>query len=93
MLATASYTSLAETYYGMERYTEAEELMIQVLDGRNRILGVEHPDTINARSNLVEIYKNLRKYRVAKKLDIKLWIQGAEILKWSTQIQSRQWHI
>ena len=32
---------------------------MQVLDARNRIIGVEHPETINAMENLVSLYKNL----------------------------------
>ena len=35
---------------------EAEKLEIEVLDGRNRILGVEHPDTIRAMANLASTY-------------------------------------
>jgi hypothetical protein len=38
------------------KYTEAEKLQIQVLDARKRILGVEHPDTINAMGNLAATY-------------------------------------
>jgi hypothetical protein len=40
-----------------EKYIEAEELEIQVLDARNRILGVEHPDTISAMGNLACTYQ------------------------------------
>jgi hypothetical protein len=38
--------NLASTYRNLGKYTEAEKLEIQVLDARNRILGVEHPDTL-----------------------------------------------
>jgi hypothetical protein len=37
--------NLAATYQNLGKYTEAEKLQMQVLDARNRILGVEHPDT------------------------------------------------
>jgi hypothetical protein len=48
--------NLAVTYGSLGKYTEAEKLEIQVLDARNRILGVEHPDTINAMANLAITY-------------------------------------
>ena len=51
---------------------EAETLQIQVLDRRNRILGVEHPDTINAMGNLAETYGSLGNYREAEKLEIQV---------------------
>jgi hypothetical protein len=39
--------NLAATYRNLGKYTEAEKLEMQVLDARNRILGVEHPHTIS----------------------------------------------
>jgi hypothetical protein len=54
--------NLASTYGKLGKYTEAEKLEIQVLDARNRILGVEHPDTIHAMANLAFRYGNLGKY-------------------------------
>ena len=41
------------------KYTEAEKLEMQVLDARNRILGMEHPDTINAIADLAATYGEL----------------------------------
>ncbi|KIJ99978.1 hypothetical protein K443DRAFT_8011 [Laccaria amethystina LaAM-08-1] len=74
---------LAVTYGGLEKYTEAEKLEIQVLDARNRILGVEHPDTILAMKNLAITYRNLEKYTEAEKLEnqahkLKGRVPGAE---------------
>jgi len=40
---------------------ETESLEIKVLDTRNRILGVEHPDTINAMAHLAATYQYLGK--------------------------------
>ena len=51
---------------------EAETLQVQVLDRRNGILGVEHPDTINAMENLATTYGSLGKYREAEKLEIQV---------------------
>jgi tetratricopeptide (TPR) repeat protein len=51
---------------------EAELLHIKVLDERNKILGVEHPDTINAMASLAATYRNLGKYTEAEKLEIQV---------------------
>ena len=44
----------------------------KVLDASNRILGVEHPQTINAMANLVGTYKKLGRYEQAEKLEIQV---------------------
>ncbi|KIJ99879.1 hypothetical protein K443DRAFT_8078 [Laccaria amethystina LaAM-08-1] len=64
--------NLASTYWNLGKYAEAEKLGIQVLDARNRILGVEHPDTIRAMGNLALIYYDLRNYTEAEKLEIQV---------------------
>jgi hypothetical protein len=48
--------NLAATYHNLGRYMEAEKLMVSVLDATNRILGVEHPDTIRAMAQLAATY-------------------------------------
>ena len=64
--------NLPSTYGSLGKYTEAEKLKIQVLDARNRILGVEHPDTIRAMANLASTYYSLGKYTEAEKLEIQV---------------------
>ncbi|KIJ93719.1 hypothetical protein K443DRAFT_684247 [Laccaria amethystina LaAM-08-1] len=64
--------NLAATYQNLGKYTEAEKLEMQVLDARNKILGVEHPDTIRAMANLAATYWNLGKYTEAEKLKIQV---------------------
>jgi tetratricopeptide (TPR) repeat protein len=51
---------------------EAETLEIEVLNKRNKILGVEHPDTITAMGNLASTYVNLGKYTEAEKLQMQV---------------------
>jgi len=46
--------------------SEAEKQKIQVLQARNKILGEEHPDTIQAMGNLASTYSNLGKYTEAE---------------------------
>ena len=45
---------------------------MQVLDARNRILGLEHPSTIRAMGNLAVTYKHLGKYTRAEKLEMQV---------------------
>ena len=45
-------------------------MQVQVLDTRNRILGVEHPNTINAMAHLAATYQNWGKYTEAEKLQM-----------------------
>jgi len=56
----------------LEKYTEAEKLKMQVLDARNRILGVEHTNTINTMVNLAAIYHKLGEYAGAGELGIQV---------------------
>ena len=48
--------------------SEAVMFQIQVVDMRNRLLGEEHPKTINAMNNLANTYASLGKYADAEKL-------------------------
>jgi tetratricopeptide (TPR) repeat protein len=74
---TVSYMDDAYVKFGrllwQQGYSrEAETLEIEVLDARHRILGVEHPDTINAMANLALTYGNLGKYTEAEKLEMQV---------------------
>ena len=62
--------NLAVTFQALGKYTEAENPEIQVLDARNRILGVQHPHTILAMDNLAATLRSLGKYKEAEKLAI-----------------------
>ena len=53
-------------------FKEAKTLDNKVLDTRNRILGVEHLDTIRAMENLAATYQNLGKYMEAEKLQLQV---------------------
>ena len=54
---------------------------MQVLGARNRILGVEQPDTINAMANLAATYRNLGKYTEAEKLQVQVLDASNRILR------------
>jgi hypothetical protein len=44
--------NLALTYSDQGRWKEAEELEVQVMQMRKRVLGDEHPDTLTSMANL-----------------------------------------
>ena len=44
---------------GMGKYTEAEKYFLETLEGRKRVLGENHPNTISTQNQLDEFYKLL----------------------------------
>ena len=49
--------NLASTYKNQRRWNEAEQLEVQVMDIRKKLLGAEHPDTLTSMENLASIYE------------------------------------
>ena len=47
-----SMANLASVYWSQGRWKEAEELEVQVIETRKRVLGVEHSDTLTSMANL-----------------------------------------
>jgi len=43
-----------------------EELEVQVVETRTRVLGAEHPDTLNSRANLASTYRNQGRWKELK---------------------------
>ena len=62
--------SLASTFYGQGRWKEAEELFVQVMDTRKGVLGQEYPDTLTSMANLASIYRNQRRRKEVKELEV-----------------------
>jgi hypothetical protein len=48
--------NLASTYRNQGRWTQAEELEVQVMETRKRVLGAEHPSTLTSINNLAHTY-------------------------------------
>src|SRR5256886_17626362 len=53
-----SMRNLASTYSNQGRWKEAEELEVQVIETRKRVLGQEHPDTLTSMNNLAWTWKS-----------------------------------
>ena len=49
----SSIANLASTYWSQGRWKKAEEIEVQVIETRRRILGKEHPNTLTTMNNLV----------------------------------------
>ncbi|KAF2726855.1 HET-domain-containing protein, partial [Polyplosphaeria fusca] len=54
----------AMALYNDGRWTEAEQLDVQVMETRKRVLGDEHPDTLTSIANLASTYRNQGRKRV-----------------------------
>ena len=62
-------SNLAETYSMQERLTEAAELGLIALQGRKRLLGVDHADTPRTRDMLTMMYE--RSEQLAAAMDLR----------------------
>jgi hypothetical protein len=56
-LDLTSMANLASTFWNQGRWKEAEELEVQVMETRKRVLGAEHPDTLTSMNNLAFTWK------------------------------------
>jgi hypothetical protein len=54
------------------RYKEAEELEVQVMETKKRVLGDEHPDTLTSIANLASTYRNQGRWKEAKELQVQV---------------------
>jgi hypothetical protein len=69
-LSSMSY--LASTYWNQGRWSEAEQLQIQVMDMRKKLLGVKHLDTLISMRNLASTYRNQRRWNEAEQLELEV---------------------
>jgi citrate lyase synthetase len=60
------------TLYSDGRYNVAEELEVQVMETRKRVLGDEHPDTLTSMGNLASTYSNQGRWREAEELQVQV---------------------
>ncbi|KAF8530242.1 hypothetical protein BU17DRAFT_78873 [Hysterangium stoloniferum] len=73
-ISTGLYTraDLNATYCELGRWTDAEQLEVQVLKVREQLLGTEHPDTLTARANLAGTYHHLGRWTDAEQLEVQV---------------------
>jgi tetratricopeptide (TPR) repeat protein len=65
-----SMANLASTYSNQGRWKEAEELEVQVIETRKRMLGQKHPDTLTSMANLALMYWNQGRWKEAEELEV-----------------------
>ena len=68
---------LANLYYSQGRYSEAEPLLVQALELRNRLLGEDHRNVATSLNNLALLYKSQGRYSEAEPL----YLQALELYK------------
>ncbi|EDU51259.1 kinesin light chain [Pyrenophora tritici-repentis Pt-1C-BFP] len=62
------------------RYEEAEELGVQVMQSRKRVLGHEHPDTLSSMTNLASTYWNQGRWKEAEELGVQVMQSRKKVL-------------
>ncbi len=62
VMTLRNFTDLADVMKESGKLTEAEELYRTGLDGRERILGKDHPETLNCMHNLALVLEAKRKF-------------------------------
>jgi hypothetical protein len=65
-------SKFARTLLSDGRYEEAEELFVEVMETRKRVLGDEHPDTLTSMANLAATYRNQGRWNEAEKLEVQV---------------------
>jgi tetratricopeptide (TPR) repeat protein len=88
---TAEAASYALVLYEAGQWKEAEELEVQVMETRKRLLGAEHPDTLTSMTNLALTYSNQGRWKEAEELEVQVVetrkrVLGAERLDTLTSI-------
>ncbi len=67
-----SMANLASTYRNQGRWTETEELDVQVIAKSSRVLGLEHPDTLASMASLASTYRNQGRWKEAEELEAQI---------------------
>ena len=61
-------------------FNSAEQLEVQVIDMRKKLLGVKHPDTFYSMTNLANIYRNQGRWNEAEQLQIQVMNMTKKLL-------------
>ena len=61
--------NLANTYANKGKWSEAEQLEIQILDMRKKLLGAEHPNILESMTNLATTFLNQGKWNDLEQLE------------------------
>lgn len=64
--------NLAATYFNQRRWSEAEQLELQVMKQRKMLLGQGHPDTLTSMMNLADTYTTQGRWNEARQLTLEV---------------------
>jgi hypothetical protein len=64
--------NLATTYRKQDRWEEAEQLEMQVMEIRKTKLGVDHPSTLTSMTNLASTYRKQGRWEEAEQLEVQV---------------------
>jgi hypothetical protein len=70
----------AMALYSDGRFEEAEELDVQVMERRSRVLGEEHPSTLTSMDNLASTYSNQGRWKEAEELEVQVIERSSRVL-------------
>jgi tetratricopeptide (TPR) repeat protein len=73
-------SSCATTLFSDGRYKEAEELFVQVMQTRKRVLTDEHPDTLTSMGDLAVTYRNQGRWKEAEELQVQVMQTSKRVL-------------
>jgi hypothetical protein len=71
-LLNVSIDNLGSTYRNQGRWKEAEDLFVQVMETRKRVLRQEHPSTLTSIANLASIFSNQGRWKEAEDLFVQV---------------------
>ena len=75
---TPSHVCAGALHREQKLYEKAEYLLLRALDGRQRTLGNDHPDTTESKNDLAILYKEQSRYEEAEPLLIQA-IEGRRL--------------
>src|SRR5277367_1890312 len=61
-------------------WKKAEQLQVQVMDMRKKLLGAEHPDTLSSMGNLASTYLNQGRWNEAEQLEVQVFEMRKKLL-------------
>ncbi|KAI9763728.1 MAG: hypothetical protein M1840_009125 [Geoglossum simile] len=71
-LVLEAMDNLAWTYWNRGQWEKAEELDVQGVETRKRVLGVEHPETLLSVGNLASTYSHQGRWKEAEELEVQV---------------------
>ncbi|KAJ4380801.1 hypothetical protein N0V86_004163 [Didymella sp. IMI 355093] len=92
-LTLSTLTTLANAHRSLDRYKEAADLELQILQARESKLGPDHPTTLAVKGNLAYTYRHLRRFQSAEALNLQVLAAQEMNHHAETEIEATKAHI